>query len=81
MANLFGFESYDGGAVVVHALRLELGDDAFFALLRGWLAENAGTSQTTAAFIERAEQEAGRDLTEFFDDWLFATDLPDEFPG
>ncbi len=81
VANLFGFESYDGGAVVVHALRLELGDDAFFALLRGWLAENAGTSQTTAAFIERAEQEAGRDLTEFFDDWLFATDLPDEFPG
>ena len=81
VSNLFGFETYEGGAAIVHALRLELGDDAFFALLQGWLAENAGTSQTTAAFIERAEEEAGRDLTDFFDAWLFAPDLPDEFPS
>ncbi|MBT4985323.1 MAG: M1 family metallopeptidase [Ilumatobacter sp.] len=81
VSNLFGFETYDGGAVIVHALRLELGDEAFFALLQGWLAENAGSSQTTAAFIERAEQEAGRDLTGFFDAWLFAVDPPDEFPS
>jgi aminopeptidase N len=81
VSNLFGFETYEGGAVIVHALRLELGDDAFFALLQGWLAENTGTSQTTAAFIARAEQEAGRDLTEFFAAWLYAADLPDEFPS
>jgi len=81
VSNLFGFETYDGGAVIVHALRLELGDGAFFALLRGWLTENAGSSQTTAAFIERAEQEAGRDLTGFFEAWLYAVDPPDEFPS
>ena len=79
--NLFGFETYDGGAVIVHALRLELGDDVFFALLKRWLADNAGTSQSTEAFIALAEEEAGRDLTEFFDDWLYATDLPDDFPS
>lgn len=78
--NLFGFETYDGGAVVVHALRRVLGDDTFFALLQRWLADNAGTSQTTEAFMTLAEQESGRDLTEFFDDWLYATDLPDEYP-
>lgn len=81
VANLFGFETYDGGAVIVHALRLELGDDTFFSLLQGWLAENAGTSQNTDAFNERAEQEAGGDLTEFFAAWLYATDLPDDFPS
>ena len=27
---LFGFDRYEGGAVVLHALRLEIGDDAFF---------------------------------------------------
>ena len=79
--NLFGFESYDGGAVIVHALRLEMGDDAFFALLQKWLNDNASTSQSTEAFIDLAEQVADRDLTTFFDDWLYATDLPDEFPG
>ena len=79
--NLFGFERYDGGAVVVHALRLEVGDDVFFSLLQQWLADNADTSQSTEAFIDLAEQVAERDLTEFFDDWLFAPDLPEEFPG
>jgi aminopeptidase N len=79
--NLFGFETYDGGAVIVHALRLELGDDVFFALVQRWLADNAGTSQSTESFIALAEQEAGRDLTSFFDDWLYATDLPDDFPS
>ena len=45
--NLFGYERYDGGAVVVHALRGELGDDAFFELLQRWVADNDGTSRTT----------------------------------
>ena len=41
--NLFGYERYDGGAVVVHALRGQLGDEAFFELLRRWVADNDGT--------------------------------------
>ena len=48
--SLFGFERYDGGAVVLHALRRELGDGAFFTLLRRWAAENAGTSRTSDDF-------------------------------
>lgn len=81
VGNLFGFETYDGAAVIVHALRLELGDDAFFGLLQDWIADNFNTSQTTQAFIDAAEEAAGRDLTVFFADWLDATDLPAEFPS
>jgi len=81
LGNLFGFERYDGGAVVVHALRLTLGDDAFFDLLRRWVDENGGTSRSTDDFIELAEEMQGADLTEFFDAWLFAVDLPPEYPG
>ena len=77
---LFGFLRYDGGATVVHALRLTLGDDAFFSLLTSWITDNSGTSQSTEAFIELAEEIHGDDLTQFFDDWLFAGDLPDEYP-
>ena len=43
--NLFGFERYDGGAVVVHALRQELDDEAFFRLLQEWVSRNNGTSR------------------------------------
>ena len=80
-ADLFGFDRYEGGAVVLHALRKEIGDAAFFTLLQRWVARNAGTSRTTADFIALADEVAGRDLTAFFDDWLFATSLPATFPG
>jgi aminopeptidase N len=80
-AALFGFDRYEGGAVVLHALRREIGDTAFFALLQRWVAQNTGTSRTTADFIALAEETAGRDLTAFFDDWLFARSLPATFPG
>lgn len=78
---LFGFNVYDGGALVVHALRLEVGDDAFFTLLRRWIDDNAGTSQRTDAFTDLASEVAGRDLTIFFDAWLHAEDLPASLPG
>ena len=78
--NLFGFERYDGGAVVLHALRLEIGDEAFFTLLQRWVAENDGTSKRTADFTALAAEVAGHDLTAFFDTWLFAEDVPDDYP-
>ena len=49
---------------MLHALRGELGDDAFFTLLQRWVAENNGTSRTTADFIALAEDVAGRALTD-----------------
>ena len=33
------FNSYDGGAVILHALRRTIGDDLFFALLQTWVTE------------------------------------------
>jgi aminopeptidase N len=78
--SMFGFESYDGGSVVVHALRLEVGDDFFFDLLADWIKSNNGTSQTSEAFISLAQDLTGADLGEFFDTWLYATSLPAEFP-
>jgi len=78
---MFAFNSYDGGAVILHALRKTIGDDEFFTLLRRWVAENSGTARTTADFISLAEQVAGQDLSEFFDTWLYADDLPAAFPA
>lgn len=77
---LFDYNSYDGGAVVLHALRGELGDQRFISLLRRWVADYAGTSQGTEDFIALAEEIAGSDLDAFFDDWLYAEQLPPQFP-
>ncbi|MBI4883799.1 MAG: M1 family metallopeptidase [Actinobacteria bacterium] len=78
--DLFGYNSYDGGAVVLHALRLTIGDDKFFELLRRWATENSGGSRTTADFIDLTQTVAGAPMGDFFDTWLFAEQPPSEFP-
>lgn len=81
VTDLFGYNSYAGGAVVLHALRLTVGDDVFFDILRRWAQDNVGTSRTTADFIATAEAVSGRSLTDFFDAWLFAELLPSSYPS
>lgn len=81
VGDLFGFNSYQGGAVVLHALRQTIGDDAFFELLQQWVVQNEGTSRTTEDFVVLAEDIAGTDLTTFFDDWLFAEQTPSSYPS
>jgi aminopeptidase N len=77
---MFAYNSYEGGAVVLHALRKEIGDDAFFTLLRRWVADNNGTARNTTDFIALAEEVAGRSLTDFFATWLFAATVPSQYP-
>jgi aminopeptidase N len=77
---LFDFDSYDGGAVTLHALRRTLGDDTFFTVLRTWVQSNLGQSRTTEDFVALASKVAGRDLGPFFATWLYAATLPATFP-
>ncbi|MFM7535025.1 MAG: M1 family metallopeptidase [Acidimicrobiales bacterium] len=74
--DLFSPNVYDGGAVVLHALRNEVGDDTFFTILRTWVSERAGGSATTDDFITHASTRAGRDLRAFLERWLRAPTLP-----
>ncbi len=78
---LFGYEVYEGGAVALHALRKTVGDPTFFEILRTWVQSNIGTSRTSKDFIALSSKMSGRDLTQFFHDWLYADDLPSAFPG
>lgn len=80
-AEMFQVNSYDGGAVILHALRKTIGDDLFFTLLRTWVADNSGQSRTTDDFVALANKIAGRDLTGFFATWLYADQLPAAFPS
>jgi aminopeptidase N len=69
-ARTFSPAVYGGGARAIHALRLEVGDETFWRIVRAWLTIHGGASAGTADFIALAEREAGRDLTELFDRWL-----------
>ena len=73
---LFGWQVYEGGAAVLQALRLVVGDVTFFAILRQWVATHDGSSVTTEDFIATASAVAGRDLAPFLDAWLFGPDVP-----
>lgn len=77
---LFGAISYDGGAVVLHALRRTVGDDAFFAGLRRWVTDHIDSSVTTADFEALMQEVSGVDLAAFFADWVSSDDRPASFP-
>jgi aminopeptidase N len=76
---LFGIAVYRVGALALHALRLEIGDDAFFSTLRTYLERFAFSTASTADFIAVTEEVAQRRLDDFFDAWLFDPAIP-EFP-
>ncbi|EGD42123.1 putative metallopeptidase [Nocardioidaceae bacterium Broad-1] len=76
-ADMFDDRVYKRGALTLHALRRTVGDDAFFRILRTWVARHGGGSVTTADFEALAAEVGGRDLTPLFDAWLRRPALPD----
>jgi len=73
---MFDDRVYKRGALTVHALRLTIGDEAFFELLRAWTARFGHGTATTRHFVELAEEVSGRDLGGLFEAWLSETALP-----
>jgi aminopeptidase N len=74
--NIFDGAVYYRGAMTLHALRLEIGADAFYRILRRWATSQAGGNVTTDEFIALAEAISGRQLDDFFDAWLFTPTKP-----
>ncbi len=75
-ARMFDDRLYKRGALTLHALRLELGDVAFFDVLRAWTATRRHGTATTADFIDLVHARTGRDLGTLFERWLYHPELP-----
>ena len=75
-ALLFNGTVYYRGAMTLEALRQKIGDDTFFRLMRSWAQQNRYGTVTTPQFIAFAEQVSGRDLTQFFDVWIYQDAKP-----
>jgi aminopeptidase N len=67
---------YDRGAATLHALRVEIGDEAFFELAQTWVERFGGGTASTADFIALAEEVSEQDLGDFFDVWLYTPEKP-----
>ena len=69
--DLFNRGVYHRGALALHALRLRVGDEAFFKILREYYDQHKYATASTADFIAIAEKVSGMSLAEFFDPWLY----------
>jgi aminopeptidase N len=74
---MFDDRVYKRGALTLHAVRLTVGDDAFFSLLQAWVAEHRGGTVTTDEFVAFAGDRTGTDLDDLFSSWLQKVELPD----
>ena len=76
---MFDDRVYKRGALTLHALRCEVDDELFFAILRRWVDDHRGGNVTTADFEALCTTMAGRPLDSIFDAWLRTLPLP-RFP-
>lgn len=80
-----GLDIYNKGALILHTLRNLIGDDAFFTATRrmvyGTTTPAPGNFQprwsSTREFIQFANEASGRDLSWFFDGYLYHAALPE----
>ena len=71
-----GSNIYYSPALMWNELRVELGDDRFFAIARSWLAEHDNRSVTRQEIYDHWERETGRELSAFFDAWIEGRTTP-----
>ncbi|MFD1506188.1 M1 family metallopeptidase [Georgenia yuyongxinii] len=76
---LFLAAIYDRGAATIHALRVKIGDKAFFELTHEWVDRHDDATATTADFEALAEEISGQDLDAFFAAWLHTPEKPTDW--
>ena len=74
--DLFNSSVYVRGGLVLHALRVEVGDEAFFEILRTYADTYRNGVVRTEDFIAIAESVSGTELDDLFDLWLYGADVP-----
>jgi len=72
--NLFSSKVYRKGAWTLHMLRWELGDENFFSVLRQYFDLYKYKNASTEDFKKVCEDVSKKDLTEFFNQWVYIGD-------
>ncbi|MGH3824597.1 MAG: M1 family metallopeptidase [Pseudonocardiaceae bacterium] len=75
-AQALGGAVYTRGAMALQALRVEVGDQDFFAALRAWTTERAGRNGSVEDFLAVIERVSGEQVDDVAQTWLFAPTRP-----
>ncbi len=75
--DMFDGHSYNKGGLVLHMLRKQLGDEAFFAGLQRYLKEHQYTAVEVDELRIAFEDTVGEDLHWFFDQWFIGNGHPE----
>lgn len=67
---------YTKGALAMHALRRQIGDPAFDAVLKGWVQRHSGGNASWSEFEDYVAEVSGQHLDGFFDAWFRGTERP-----
>ncbi|BFU47594.1 M1 family metallopeptidase [Krasilnikovia sp. MM14-A1004] len=78
--DVFNPNVYDGGALVLYALKQKVGTAKFEKIERAWVKTYRGKSASTQDFIALASKTSGRNLKPFLNSWLYGTKVP-AMPG
>ncbi len=70
LRRVLGINVYEKGGFVLHMLRREVGDSAFFRGIQRYYAAHRHGNAMTADLQRAIEAEAGQSLDWFFDQWL-----------
>jgi aminopeptidase N len=73
---MFDDRVYKRGALTLHALRRQLGDQKFFALLKDWTTRHHHGSVSTDDFTGLAAGYSDESLQQLWDAWLYSTKVP-----
>ncbi|HVK64498.1 MAG TPA: M1 family aminopeptidase [Polyangium sp.] len=75
--DIFDRHLYEKGACVLHMLRLELGDEAFWRGIKTYLERHARGIVETRDLLRALEEASGRSLERFFEQWVFRAGHPE----
>jgi aminopeptidase N len=75
-AELFDTTTYQKGGAVVHTLRAEVGDEAFWKAINVYLNGHKFGNVETADLQKAMEEASGRDLKWFFNQWVYKAGYP-----
>lgn len=73
---IFDLNVYYKGAWTLHALRLKVGDEAFFEIIRTYYGQFQMGNARIEDFISVAEAVSGQNLRDFFNGWLYTHQVP-----
>jgi aminopeptidase N len=67
---------YDKAGWVIHMLREEMGDEAFFRALKHYLETNRLQNVVSADLAKAIEESSSRNVDQFFDQWIYGAGAP-----